>query len=88
MPKRPVLKVMKVNYTPSAPWMVRVPEQLQKIEAAKKKFFRRESVARAYVERLARQLGDYQHRRSACQIVKSSKRLNAPLTRGSQRELA
>ena len=35
------------------------PEQLQKIEAAKKKFFRRESVAKAYVERLARQLGDY-----------------------------
>lgn len=59
MPKRPVLKVVKVNYTPSAPWMVRVPEQLQKIEAAKKKFFRRESVAKAYVERLARQLGNY-----------------------------
>lgn len=36
MPKRSVLKVVKVNYTPSAPWMVRVPEQLQKIEAAKK----------------------------------------------------
>ena len=59
MPKRAVLKVVKVNYTPSAPWMVRVPEQLQKIEAAKKKFFRRESVAKAYAERLARQLGDY-----------------------------
>jgi hypothetical protein len=59
VPKRAVLKVVKVNYTPSAPWMVRVPEQLQKIEAAKKKFFRRESVAKAYVERLARQLGDY-----------------------------
>jgi integrase len=57
--KRAVLKVVKVNYTPSAPWMVRVPDQLQKIEAAKKKFFRRESVAKAYVERLARQLGDY-----------------------------
>jgi hypothetical protein len=36
VPKRSVLKVVKVNYTPSAPWMVRVPEQLQKIEAAKK----------------------------------------------------
>jgi type I restriction enzyme, R subunit len=36
VPKRPLLKVVKVNYTPSAPWMVRVPEQLQKIEAAKK----------------------------------------------------
>ena len=57
--RRGVLKVVKVNYTPSAPWMVRVPERLQKIEAAKKKFFPRESVAKAYVERLARQLGDY-----------------------------
>jgi integrase len=59
VPKRAVLKVVKVNYTPSAPWMVRVPEQLQKTEAAKKKFFRHESIAKAYVERLARQLGDY-----------------------------
>lgn len=58
MPRRS-LKVVKVNYTPSAPWMVRVPEQLQKIEAARKKFFPRESVAKAYVERLSRQLGDY-----------------------------
>jgi integrase len=58
--RRVVLKIVKVNYTPSAPWMVRVPERLQKVEAAKKKFFRRESVAKAYVERLARQLGDYQ----------------------------
>jgi integrase len=57
--RRAVLKVIKVNYTPSAPWMVRVPQRLQKIEAVKKKFFRRESVAKAYVERLARQLGDY-----------------------------
>jgi integrase len=57
--RRAVLKVVKVNYTPSAPWLVRVPKRLQKIEAAKKKFFRRESVAKAYVERLARQLGDY-----------------------------
>jgi len=57
--RRAVLKVVKVNYTPSAPWMVRVPERLQKIEAAKKKFFRRESVAKAYAERIARQLGDY-----------------------------
>jgi integrase len=57
--RRAVLKVVKVTYTPSAPWMVRVPERLQKIEAAKKKFFRRESVAKAYAERIARQLGDY-----------------------------
>ena len=59
MPKRAVLKVVKVNYTPSAPWMVRVPKRLQNVEGAKKKFFRRESVAKAYVERLARELGDY-----------------------------
>ena len=59
MPKRAVLKVVKVNYTPSAPWMVRVPKRLQNVEGAKKKFFRGESVAKAYVERLARELGDY-----------------------------
>jgi integrase len=39
--------------------MVRVPARLQTVVAAKKKFFARESVAKAYVERLARQLGDY-----------------------------
>ncbi|MGI8482375.1 MAG: tyrosine-type recombinase/integrase, partial [Chthoniobacterales bacterium] len=39
--------------------MVRVPPRLQRTEGARKKFFIKESVAKAYVERLARQLGDY-----------------------------
>lgn len=59
MPRRTVLKAVKTNYTPSAPWMVRVPPRLQRIEGARKKFFAKESVAKAYVERLAKQLGDY-----------------------------
>jgi len=59
MSRRAVLKVVKTNYTPSAPWMVRVPPRLQRIEGARKKFFAKESVAKAYVERLAKQLGDY-----------------------------
>jgi integrase len=59
MPRRAVLKVVKTNYTPSAPWMVRVPPRLQRIEGARKKFFARESVAKAFVERLAKQIGDY-----------------------------
>ena len=59
MPRRSVLKVVKVNYTPNAPWMVRVPARLQAMEGSQKKFFERESVAKAYAERLARQLGEY-----------------------------
>jgi hypothetical protein len=59
MSRRPVLKVVKTNYTPSAPWMVRVPPRLHRIEGARKKFFAKELVAKAYVERLAKQLGDY-----------------------------
>ena len=40
--------------------MVRVPPRLQRVEGAQKKFFAKESIGRAYVERLAKQLGDYQ----------------------------
>jgi hypothetical protein len=39
--------------------MVRVPPRLHRIEGARKKFFAKESVAKAYVERLTKQLGDY-----------------------------
>jgi hypothetical protein len=39
--------------------MVRVPVRLQPLEGAQKKFFEKESVAKAYAERLARQMGDY-----------------------------
>jgi hypothetical protein len=60
VPRRSILKVVKVNYTPSAPWMVRVPTRLQSTEGSQKKFFERESVAKAYAERLARQMGEYQ----------------------------
>jgi integrase len=59
MSRRAVLKAVKTNYTPSAPWMVRVPLRLQRTEGARKKFFTKEPVAKAYVERLARQLGEY-----------------------------
>jgi integrase len=59
MPRRIVLKVVKASYTPTAPWMVRVPPRLQPLEGARKKFFAKESIAKAYVERLAKQLGDY-----------------------------
>ncbi|MFZ3377827.1 MAG: tyrosine-type recombinase/integrase [Chthoniobacterales bacterium] len=59
MSRRAVLKVVKTNYTPAAPWMVRVPPRLHRIEGARKKFFAKESIAKAYVERIARQLGDY-----------------------------
>jgi hypothetical protein len=54
--RRTILKVVKTNYTPSAPWMVRVPPRLQRIEGARKKFFAKESIAKPYVERLAKQL--------------------------------
>jgi hypothetical protein len=53
MPRRAFLKVVKVKYTPSAPWMVRVPPRLQSLEGARQRFFGKESVAKAYVERLA-----------------------------------
>ena len=59
MPRRVVLKVVKTNYTPNTPWMVRVPPSLQPLEGARKKFFAKEAIAKAYVERLAKQLGDY-----------------------------
>ena len=59
MSRRFVLKVVKVTYTPSAPWMVRVPPRLQEIEGSQKKFFEKEAVAKAYAERLGRQMGEY-----------------------------
>ena len=59
MSRRAVLRVVKTNYTPNAPWMVRVPPCLHRIEGARKKFFTKQSIAKAYVERLAKQLGDY-----------------------------
>lgn len=59
MARRAVLKVVKATYTPSAPWMVRVPPRLQHTEGAQKKFFAKEAVAMAYVERLAKQLGEF-----------------------------
>jgi integrase len=40
--------------------MVRVPSRLQSTEGSQKKFFEKESVAKAYAERLARQMGEYQ----------------------------
>jgi len=60
VPRRSILKVVKVNYTPSAPRMVRVPARLQPIKGSQKRFFEKESVAKAYAERLARQMGEYQ----------------------------
>ena len=45
MSRRAVLKVVKAKYTPSAPWMVRVPPRLQRVEGAQKKFFTKESIA-------------------------------------------
>ena len=32
MSRRAILRVVKTNYTPSAPWMVRVPQRLHRIE--------------------------------------------------------
>lgn len=60
MPRRFILKAVKVNYTPSTPWMVRVPPCLQSIENAAKKFFEKESIAKAYIERLTRNLTDFE----------------------------
>jgi integrase len=59
MARRAVLKVVKTNYTPNTPWMIRVPPSLQPLEGARKKFFAKEAIAKAYVERLTKQLGDY-----------------------------
>jgi hypothetical protein len=56
MSRRAILRVVKTNYTPGAPWMVRVPQRLHRIEGARKKFFAKESIAKAYVERLAKRL--------------------------------
>ena len=60
MPRRFAIKVVKVTYTPHAPWMVRVPVRLQSTEGSQKKFFEKESVAKAYADRLAREMGEYQ----------------------------
>lgn len=59
MPRRFILEVRKVNYTPGKPWMVRVPKSLQISEGAERRFFDKESIAKAYVDRLAKQLGEY-----------------------------
>lgn len=40
--------------------MVRVPEALQKLEGAQRRFFEKESVAKSYVSRLSREMGSYQ----------------------------
>ncbi len=60
MPRRFVLKVTKVSYSPDKPYMVRVPAALQKMEGSQRRFFDRESVAKSYVARLSREMGSYQ----------------------------
>jgi len=55
-----ILKVTKVTYSPSAPWMVRIPPNLWQLEGQKKKFFEKESVAKSYKERLGRLTVNYQ----------------------------
>lgn len=60
MAKTFILKVAKVTYSPNAPFMVRIPPGLWQIEGQKKKFFAKESVAKAYKDRLARLTVNYQ----------------------------
>ncbi len=60
MPRRFVLKVTKVSYSPDKPYMVRVPAALQKMEGSQRRFLDKESVAKSYVARLSREMGSYQ----------------------------
>ena len=60
MAKTFILKVSKVTYSPNAPFMVRIPPGLWQLEGQKKKFFAKESVAKAYKDRLTRLTVNYQ----------------------------
>ena len=62
MPRRSVIKVVKVTYTPCAPWMVRVPRDLRAQEGSERKFFEKKAVASAYAEWLAGELDEYHER--------------------------
>jgi len=62
MPRRLIIKVVKVTYTPCAPWMVRVPRDLRAQEGSERKFFEKKAVASAYAEWLAGELGEYHAR--------------------------
>lgn len=59
MSRRFLLQVRKAIYNPAKPYVVHVPDSLQKAEGAKRRFFEKEAVAKAYVKRLERQLGEY-----------------------------
>lgn len=74
MAKTFVLKVTEVTYSPNAPFMVRVPPGLWELEGQKKKFFAKEAVAKAYKERLARLMVNYQLQAAA---LSDSQRLEA-----------
>jgi integrase len=60
MPRRFVLEVRKAPYSPKAPYLVHVPKALYAAEGAQRRFFEKESIAQAYVKRLAKVLGEYQ----------------------------
>lgn len=60
MPRRFVLEVRKAPYCPKTPYVVHVPKALHSAEGAQRRFFEKEAVAKAYVKRLERMLGDYQ----------------------------
>jgi len=60
MARRFILEVRKAPYSPKAPYLVHVPKSLHAAEGAQRRFFEKEAIARAYVKRLAKMLGEYQ----------------------------
>ena len=60
MARRFILEVRKAPNSPKAPYLVHVPKSLHAAEGAQRRFFEKEAIARAYVKRLAKMLGEYQ----------------------------
>lgn len=59
MPRVSKIEVVKVTYSPKTPYMVRVPTELHAVENKKKRFFAKEGEAKAFRDRLRREMGNY-----------------------------
>ena len=77
MPRRAVLKVVKTNYTPNTPWMVRVPPRLHRSKVRGKGSSRKSRSRKRTSSGSRNSLATTTARRSGSRTGKNSKRQNA-----------
>jgi len=85
MARRFILEVRRAPYSPKAPYLVHVPKSLHAAEGAQRRFFEKEAIARAYVKRLAKMLGEYQLQALGLNDVPGLLLLKRPASGGDQR---